>query len=480
MTLAKIIDTLKMLALKHPNINSAYEGNIYDILNANPDNKYASVVLTQQSHTTDATYDHYGFVIFYVDRLMDDLEENRVQIQSIGKSMLNNIITAFCNNFEAECDNISFQTFTQRFADETAGVYCTITIDMVKDIFCEEKLWEENWVAPVVSIRNQNKSVVFTENGSYTIDYDPENYTGLGTVQVEVNIPLDEIRDNAYSDGYNNGREEGYNSGRNDGYGEGKTDGVNEQKSKLETINITENGTYSKEDGYNNVEVNVIPKVNVAKEQITFAYSKFTEVPDWAYFDGITDLSNMFSECGNLKRIPAIDTSQVTDMNNTFKSCSNLETIPLLDTSKVTTMDSTFWYCTTLTNFPPIDTSSVTLMANTFSNCYALTSLPALNMQSLSMYSFYGIFGYNELPNLTHFGGFLNLKQSLTDDKNLKKLPNLTYESCINVLNGLYDFVAAGETPNSEQGQLKVHQNFLDKVGDKVSIATEKGWLIQA
>ena len=43
----------------------------------------------------------------------------------------------------------------------------------------------------------------------------------------------------------------------NGSYDEGKTDGVNEQKSKLESINITENGTYTKEDGYNHIEVNV-------------------------------------------------------------------------------------------------------------------------------------------------------------------------------------------------------------------------------
>lgn len=249
----------------------------------------------------------------------------------------------------------------------------------------------------------------------------------------------------------------------------------------VQDLTITKNGQYG--DGetlYKTIDVNVVPKVNVPKAGIKFGYSKITEVPDWADFDGITDFSNMFNECGNLKRIPAIDTSQVTDMNNTFKNCSNLETIPLLDTSKVTTMDSTFWYCTKLSNFPPIDTSSVTQIVNAFSNCHSLTSLPALNMQSLSMWSFYGIFGYNELPNLINFGGFLNLKQSLTDDRNLKKLPNLTYESCINVLNGLYDFVGNGETPNSEQGQLKVHQNFLNKVGDEISIGTSKGWTITA
>ena len=236
---------------------------------------------------------------------------------------------------------------------------------------------------------------------------------------------------------------------------------------------------YGEGELYKTINVNVnVPKINVPKAGIKFGYSKITEVPDWADFDGITDFSNMFNECGNLKRIPAIDTSQVTEMNSTFKSCSNLETIPLLDTSKVTTMDSTFRLCTKLSNFPSIDTSSVTKMVNAFSTCDSLTSLPALNMQSLNMYSFYGIFGSNELPNLINFGGFLNLKNSLTNDKNLKKLPNLTYESCINVLNGLYDFVGNGETPNSNQGQLKVHQNFLDTVGEEISIGTNKGWTI--
>ena len=143
-------------------------------------------------------------------------------------------------------------------------------------------------------------------------------------------------------------------------------------------------------------------------------------------------------------------------------------------------MNNAFWQCEKLTSFPPIDTSNVTNMSNAFNNCSSLTSLPALNAQSLNMPSFQGIFGYGDLPNLTDFGGFINLKNSLTDDKNLKKLPNLTYESCINVLNGLYDFVAAGETPNNNQGKLKVHQNFLDKVGDEISIATSKGWVVSA
>lgn len=241
MTLGKIIDTLKMIALKHPNVNSAYEGNIYDILNSKPDNKYASVVITQQSHTTDETYDHYGFVIFYVDRLVDDLEENRVQIQSIGKSMLGNIITAFCNEFEAECDNIIYQPFTQRFTDETAGVYCTITIDIIKDAYCAERYWDESWSAPIVSIKNVDMSITIIENGHYVLEYDPTTHTGIGKVDIDVELNTEPYYNDGYANGYNNG--------------------VSEQKSKLEPINITENGTYTREDGYNSITVEV-PDLN--------------------------------------------------------------------------------------------------------------------------------------------------------------------------------------------------------------------------
>lgn len=242
MTLYSIIEKLKMLALKHPNVNSAYEGNIYDIMNANPQQKYASVVLTQQSHTQDDTYDHYGFNLFYVDRLVDDLDTNRVQIQSTGKSMLSNIIKAFCEEFDAECETINYQTFTERFADECAGVYCTITIDMVKDIYCTEKYWDESWATPLITVRNQNKSVEFTANGTYTVTYDATNYSGLGKVEVEVNVP-------------------DLNGSYDDGYSEGKNDGISEQKAKLEGITITENGIYNKEDGYNEIVVEV-PDLN--------------------------------------------------------------------------------------------------------------------------------------------------------------------------------------------------------------------------
>ena len=237
---------------------------------------------------------------------------------------------------------------------------------------------------------------------------------------------------------------------------------------------------YGEGELYKTINVNVPPKINVKEAGLKFSNSTFTEVPEWADFNGITDMSYMFRECRSLLTIPLLDTSNVTNMDSTFNSCENLETIPLLDTSNVTYMNNTFWFCSKLSNFPPIDTRNVTYMSGVFSSCNSLVSLPALDARSLNIPSYAGVFSYSELPNLINFGGFLNLKCSLTNDKNLKRLPNLTYESCINVLNGLYDFTGNGETPNSEQGQLKVHQNFLDTVGDEISIGTSRGWVISA
>ena len=231
---------------------------------------------------------------------------------------------------------------------------------------------------------------------------------------------------------------------------------------------------------YRTINVNVVPKINVQKTGLRLGYSKFAEVPEWVDFNGVTNMARMFSNCENIKTIPMIDTSNVTNMERMFYQCGNLQTIPLIDTSNVTNMNEMFYQCGNLQAIPQFDTSNVTNMNNMFESCNSLVSLPALNAQSLSMPSYYGVFGWGELPKLTDFGGFLNLKSSLTSDDNLKRLPNLTKESCINVLNGLYDFTGNGETPNSEQGQLKVAQSFIDKVGDEISIGTAKGWTISA
>lgn len=192
--------------------------------------------------------------------------------------------------------------------------------------------------------------------------------------------------------------------------------------------------------------------LNVQETGIILSDSKFTTVPDGLDWDGITNMRYMFSNCKNLIELPLIDTSNVTEMTLMLQNCSSLTTIPQLDTSKVETFSLMFNGCSNLTTIPQLDCSSIS--------------------------ESYGPFSYSS--NLINVGGFTNLKYGFHYGDGFNKLENLTYQSCINILNGLFDFVGNGEEPKTAQGVIKVHKNFLDAVGDEVSIATNKGWTITA
>lgn len=84
-------------------------------------------------------------------------------------------------------------------------------------------------------------AIEITENGNYTSE---DGYSEV-TVSVDLETP------------YNNGYSDGLSVGDTQGYDRGHKDGMDEQKSKLTTITITENGPYTKEDGYSQVIVNV-------------------------------------------------------------------------------------------------------------------------------------------------------------------------------------------------------------------------------
>lgn len=249
------------------------------------------------------------------------------------------------------------------------------------------------------------------------------------------------------------------------------------------TYTFTENlPIYAEGELYKTINVNVMPKINLQKTGLKFGQSTFTEVPEWADFEGITDMSHMFYECNSLETIPLIDTSNVTDMYGMFEGCSNLQTIPQLNTSNVTNMSAMFMFCNNLQTIPEIDTSNVTNMRFMFSmrayQANHLSSLPKFNCQKVTNISDY--FASNGMSSLTDVGGWENLKCNWNDAYGLVTCPNLTHQSCINILNGLYDFTGNGETPNSNQGKLKVHPNFLTTVGDEISIGVAKGWTITA
>lgn len=139
MTLYRLVEILKDIALRQPLVRTAGEGNIYELMNANPKINYGVFFATQQTHTQDEGFDHYNFVLFYIDRLVSDLDDNRLQVQSIGKEILTNIIRTIEDEYDVDVSTISYTTFTQKFADECAGCYVTLTFDIPLDYLCEEE-----------------------------------------------------------------------------------------------------------------------------------------------------------------------------------------------------------------------------------------------------------------------------------------------------------------------------------------------------
>lgn len=203
------------------------------------------------------------------------------------------------------------------------------------------------------------------------------------------------------------------------------------------------------------VNVNVVPKIKLADEKFSFRQAQFTKIPEWADIDGIEDMSNF------------------------FENCSKLTEIRWFDASRTTNMSSTFLYCSEFTHFPALNTIRVTKMDSMFNACNKMVSVPPLDARNVKKHT-YGPIGSWTLSNLTDFGGLIGLRASMDGGYGFDKCPNLSYQSCINILNGLYDFVGNGETPASNEGKFKVHSNFLTTVGDEISIGVQKGWTITA
>jgi hypothetical protein len=272
MTLFQIIQILKEIALAQPNIKSATDGSIYDIMNTNPSVKYDVVHFSQTTHQSDEETDYYGLNIFYVSRLEDSLEDNRLQIQSIGKEVLDNIIRTFCENWGIDFPIITYTPFTQKFNDLCAGCYCNLRLEIPKEIICADDYVAE--VVPGSGIKLQDIGITITQNGLIVVTPDAE-YDGIGEIRIETNVPQsaavlqDKEVEYTENGSYNIHPDLGYDGlssvsvdvdvpdNYDEGYDDGKQDGENEQKAKLTVTSFTENNTYTRENGWSAVTVDV-------------------------------------------------------------------------------------------------------------------------------------------------------------------------------------------------------------------------------
>lgn len=105
--------------------------------------------------------------------------------------------------------------------------------------------------------------------------------------ELKVPVGIGNITNESFEEGYDLGYEEGFKVAYPSGYTDGHVSGVTEQKAKLVSTAITENGTYSREDGFNEVEVDVQPPLETLS--VVQSESAATYTPDDGYY-GISNI----------------------------------------------------------------------------------------------------------------------------------------------------------------------------------------------
>ena len=105
--------------------------------------------------------------------------------------------------------------------------------------------------------------------------------------------------------------------------------------------------------------------------------------------DNIEDLSGMFFQCNDLKKVIEIfelNPSKITNIRDIFGECSSLESIPETiaewDTSNITDISGLFYRCSSLKTIPDIsrwNTSKVTNMMSIFNGCRSLQKIPDIS-----------------------------------------------------------------------------------------------------
>lgn len=133
-TLNTMINLIKNKCNEIPNVGTVILNDIYE-LNSIQNVEYSTFVITQQKHLFDVNTRmmHYNFIIFYVDRLTED-KEDEIDVQSMGVQLLKYLVEDIDETtIVGVQSNYTFTTFTERFQSLCAGAYVEVSFDISED-----------------------------------------------------------------------------------------------------------------------------------------------------------------------------------------------------------------------------------------------------------------------------------------------------------------------------------------------------------
>lgn len=129
----QLVQALKDVALKQPNIHSVSDTDIYQ-LNEDEDWEFSHFCVVPSQFTTD-----YGFLTFTLNLYVVDRLGNPLQIHSEATDLLLNIIKQFREEYdEVDVDEkVVIKPFEQVFKQLTAGCYATVSFTIPQS-YCFE------------------------------------------------------------------------------------------------------------------------------------------------------------------------------------------------------------------------------------------------------------------------------------------------------------------------------------------------------
>lgn len=193
---------------------------------------------------------------------------------------------------------------------------------------------------------------------------------------------------------------------------------------------------------FNEYLIKKLPAISFNGELFNAVYKDMRNITECDFtnvdFSNTTVIDECFSGCRGLEEIDLrkLDGKKLYSMRKTFYQCSKLKTIHLENCSfeKVTIMNDVFWQCSLLENL---------YLKENHNYGKAFEKYDSENY-------------YNYTLTFQHIN-------------------NLTHESLMNIINGLYDIATAGVKP---QKLILGTTNLAKLTSEEIAIATNKGWTV--